>query len=366
MGRPVKKEYFGNTSIQGQTIRGNAWVNGDTMARPAWISRQLGTNRYFWHSVDGTAPGNLGGPCELVDGAITGPGQANIKIYATGSETGSGATAIANLGVETAEVVVSGSGSITDDYLVGEKLLVSGGTYTGNQQGNVTVASTKIGAIQTNNKGHNYAQGDYFYMSGTGWVTNANVVVNTVNGTGAITSLNIVSAGVFTGTKPSEPFNAVTWHTASGAGANFDARFAVNALTVLNHGDYRAIPANPVTLTGSASGTGATANLTYYVNSVKLTNSGSGYAYAPMVSLDAGNANVRATVSGGSVDALYIDFSGHGYTAVPTITIADSMATSHVRVLRDLTVNNWQGQTYQWLTEGNTLPGPGWAHIETH
>lgn len=366
MGRPVKKEYFGNTTVQGQTIRGNAWINGDTMSRPAWISRQLGTNRYFWHSVDGTAPGNLGGPCELVDGAITGPGQANIKIYTLGSETGSGATAIANLGVETAVVVSSGSGSITADYLVGEKLLISGGTYTGNQQGNVTVASTKIGAIQYNNRGHGYAQGDYFYMSGAGWVTNANVIVNSVNGTGAISTLSIVNAGVFTGTKPAEPFAATTFNTASGGGATFDARFAVNALTILNHGDYRAIPANPVTLTGSAAGTGATANLGYYINSVKLTNGGSGYNYAPMVAVSAGNANVRATVSSGSVSTLSIDFGGHGYTAVPTLLVADSMATSHVRVLRDLTVNNWQGQTFQWLTEGNTLPGPGWAHIETH
>lgn len=366
MGRPLKKEFFGNTTISGQTIRGNAWVNGDTMARPSWISKQLGTDTFYWFSVDGTGPA-LGGVGQLVNGEITGPGQANIKIFAYGSETGTNATAIVNVAVDTVTVVVDGTGTITADYLNGELLNLVGGTYPGNHRANVTVSSTHIGAIQTNNLGHDYAVNDYFIMSGAGWTTNANVRVSTVNAAGAITGLVITNSGAFTGTKPSEPFTATTWHTASGAGATFDARFAVNSVTITQSGDYRTIPSNPVSFTGSAAGTGFTANLTYKLGTTRITNAGSGYDYEPtiVVTPDLG-ANVYATVSGGQIAAVIVDQTGAGYTSVPTLTFADSMATTHARVIKDRSVTNFENQSYNWLTEGNTLPGPSWAHIETH
>jgi hypothetical protein len=366
MGRPLQKKYFGNTTLSGQTIQGNAWVNGDTMARPSYIVRQIGTGHYYWRSVDGKGPA-LGGPAVLVDGEISGPGQSNIKIYALGSETGSGAAAVANVGVQGATVAVNSTGSITADYLVNEVLHVQGGTYTGNQQANLQVTSTLVSTIQTNNQGRGYVAGDYFFIGGAGWTSNANVRVNGVNGAGSITSLSIMNSGSLTGTKPAEPITPIYTHTSGGSGATFDVRMGVNTLSVVNAGDYRAIPSSPVSLTGSAAGTGATANLTYYISSTKITNSGANYSFEPTVVITPDlSANIYAQVSGGHVSALVIDQAGTEYTSIPTLTFADSMATTHVRVLNDLTVRNWENQTYQWLTEGNTLPGPGWAHIETH
>jgi len=80
MGRPLKKSYFGNVTASGQAIIGNAWVNGDSVARPSWIYKQTATNTYYWFSVDGTGPAG-GGVAQLVNGECTGPGQANIAVY---------------------------------------------------------------------------------------------------------------------------------------------------------------------------------------------------------------------------------------------------------------------------------------------
>lgn len=57
MGRPIKKSFIGNTSVDGQQIECSAFVPGDSQARTSYIQEQLGTGRYYVVSVDGLHEG---------------------------------------------------------------------------------------------------------------------------------------------------------------------------------------------------------------------------------------------------------------------------------------------------------------------
>lgn len=364
MGRPLKKTYFGNVTASGQSIIGNAWVNGDSVARPSWIYKQLGTNTYYWFSVDGTGPAT-GGQAQLVNGECTGPGQANIAVYPYGAD-GGGATGLANLGVSTATVATSGSGDVDADYGVGNVLSISGGTYTGNQQGNVTVASVKVRTIVAAVGGSDYTVGDTFTLSGAGYASNVVIAVSSADATGAVTGVTISNAGSkTTAGLPADPvtFTSQTTTNVGAAGATFNIGWGCNTLSIANAGQYRALPSNPVTLTGS--GGGATANLAWFVSNVQVTAGGSGFDQAPSVSFSSGAATATATIVGGSVTAITVTSGGSGYSAIPTVTIGASGTVTLAEKIMDSTVQNWSGQTWSWLPMGNALPDATWANLNT-
>ncbi len=369
MGRPLKSVYFGNASTGGQQIEGYAWTAGDNQARLSHIVKQKTTNSYVMESNDGTGvPG--GGQVYLVNGSVTAAGEGNIRVLPYG-DSGEGATATANLGAYSATVVVSGTGATNADYYPTEVLSVSGGTYTGNQQANVTVQSVKVRTVAADNPGTGYAQGDYFIFSGAGFTTNANVVVSTVDGNGNITALSISSAGVYTSsTLRTDPVTANTAVTSAGVNATFNLGWGINALTIANAGDYPTIPSNPVTLVGGGTGTGATANLVYKVSSVKVTAGGSGYnEEAPAVAFNPTGATATASISGGSVTTIAVDTGGTSYTAKPQVYLVPNgtgyAAPGYATKITDQIVYTFDGRQFKWLLEGTPLPGPGWAHIKS-
>jgi len=370
MGRPLKKQYFVNVTASGQAIIGNAWVNGDTVARPCWIFKQLTSNSYYWYSVDGQGPAS-GGQAYLVNGAITGPGQANIAIYPYGSQ-GGGATGTANLGVYSGTVIVSGTGTVDSDYGVGNVLQVSGGTYTSNQQANVTVSSVKVRTIAAAVGGSNYTVGDTFTFSTAGFTTNAIITVAVANTTGAVTSVTITNAGVYTGAAlPADPVSPTSTvkTNVSATGATFNIGWGLDTFTIANAGDYTALPANPVTLAGAVSGAGATANLVYSVSSVLVTNGGSAFdqgVEAEVTFTPANGAAATGTANAaGSITSVTITTAGSGFTAIPTVAINPLDSASSAAQIFDNTVTNFTGQNYKWLTQANTLPDPTWAHLNT-
>ena len=370
MGRPLKKQYFGNITASGQTVIGNAWVNGDTVARPCWISKQLTSSSYHWYSVDGTGPAS-GGQAYLVNGAITGPGQANIAIYPYGSQ-GGGATGTANLGVYSGTAIVSGTGDVTADYGVGHVLQVSGGTYTNNQQGNVTVASVKVRTTAAAVGGIDYTVGDTFEFTTAGFSTNTILTVAVASATGAVTGVTITNAGVYTGAAlPADPVSPNIIITANGtaSGATFNLGWGVNTLTIANAGDYSVLPTNPVTLAGAVSGTGATANLVYQVSSVLVTNGGSAFDQGVEAAVTFTPANGAAATgtanAAGSITSVTITTAGSGFAAIPTVAINPLDSASSAAQIFDNTVTNFTGQNYKWLTQANTLPDPTWAHLNT-
>ena len=84
MGRPVKKVWLGNTSINGQQIQCTAYVPGDSTSRTSYFTRQVGTGRYL--ATNATVNG-VAGLVQLTNNDATVPGNA----YVTVSPFGGGA-----------------------------------------------------------------------------------------------------------------------------------------------------------------------------------------------------------------------------------------------------------------------------------
>lgn len=125
----------------------------------------------------------------------------------------------------------------------------------------------------------------------------------------------------------------------------------ITAVTAVNFPTYTVLPTNPVSVTGG-TGTGATFNLTWSVYSFNITNAGSGYTSQPTVTFSGGGgsgASAYATVgsgtvlrtlgatmdfhtpsgrqfqvseqySAGTVSANYLQVSGRGANAFPTLS----------------------------------------------
>jgi hypothetical protein len=367
MGRPINKRLIGNVSASGQQLSGYAWTAGDSQARPSYVVKQKTTNSYIMASIDGTGVAG-GGQVYLVNGAITAAGQGNITVTPFGG-LGSGVTATANIGISGSPTInVSGTGATTADFLPGELLQLQGGTYTGNQQANVTVNSValRVATPVYTGAAAGYAVGDYFLFNGTGFTSAANVQVASVDVRGNISTVNIVGPGVYTNTVlRTDPVTANVVVTSGGSGVTWNLGWGLGQVSVTNAGDYTTIPANPVSLAGSAAGTGGKINVTYSISSVKVTAAGSGYETPPNVTFSTGNASAHSVIVGGAVTSVVVDSGGSGYAAKPTLSFADTATVDYARKITDRLVYTWDGKQYEWLMTGATLPGIGWAHVQS-
>jgi len=79
-----------------------------------------------------------------------------------------------------------------------------------------------------------------------------------------------------------------------------------------------------VTVPGAGTGTTASATLQgNKVDSISITTGGSGWEMTPIVTLEGGNpsahAAVTATMSGGAITGIDVDFGGEAYAGVPTV-----------------------------------------------
>lgn len=57
MGRPIKKQYIGNTAATGNQIRCYARFPGDVSSSLSYLQEQLGTGRYVAVKADGSKEG---------------------------------------------------------------------------------------------------------------------------------------------------------------------------------------------------------------------------------------------------------------------------------------------------------------------
>ncbi len=101
---------------------------------------------------------------------------------------------------------------------------------------------------------------------------------------------------------------------------------AIVTFRVVSTGVYTALPGSTgvTTTTDSAFGSGATFNVTYKVNSVAITNGGTGYSLVSVRITGGGGTGAfgTAVVSGGVIASIVIDDQGSGFTTLPTI-VAD-------------------------------------------
>ncbi|MCX6081565.1 MAG: multicopper oxidase domain-containing protein [Chloroflexi bacterium] len=161
--------------------------------------------------------------------------------------------------------------------------------------------------------------------SGTGALASATVDP----ATGSISAIAIMAPG---SGYTSAPTVTITGSGSSAtASAVVDYSGVVNAITVDLPGAGYSTPA--VTITGGGATSDATATATGGVDSLTLTNGGSGFTLQPMVEISKPNdpAGTQATASAtmdaatGVVNSVTIVVAGSGYTSAPTVTITDGM-----------------------------------------
>lgn len=359
MGRPINKRFIGNTSQTGQQIRATAYFPGDSATRTAYIDRQVGSNTYNMTNIGGVQSGRV----TLVNGGVSlTAGQANIAVTPFGA-SGSGATASANIKIETATVITAGSGATSTYYVPGEVLYSGSGTFI--QRGNVSVGSVKAGNVSVLAGGPGYTVGDRFTWGYAGFDVPPTVTVATTTGNGAISTVTF-TPGVVSNVSVTNvtTFSSAVTSNAWANTASFAIRWDVNNLSVTNGGDYSVAPANTVSLTGSTRGTGATANLTWQVSTVRVTNGGSSYS-APGISFTGNATGVGVINAAGSITSISVTDPGDSYSNTPpTITIAPIAGTEYVAELRNRSVVTFSGNSYVWVDSGVT-PVDGQAQLPT-
>ena len=363
MGRPINNNFTGNTTGTGQTIAMTAWIPGDPGPCTGYIIGQRTTSGYNAGNVAGPSSGLV----YLTNGGVAlTQGTANITVNAYGS-TGSGATAVANLGVYSATANVGGTGGETAWYTPGDVLSVTGGTHI--QVANVTVTSVDIGAT-AGSGGPGYTVGDTFTWAYAGYTTSPVLTIASTTGNGNISGVTITNGGVVTNVLVSNttPFTSSTQTNSWATGASFSLRWDVNQLSVTNHGDYRAQPTNSVSFSnGTHGGTGATANLTWEVSSVDVLIPGIGYQ-AVTVNFSNSAAQAIGTVNAaGNVSAVTVTVPGSGIAAgaAPGVTITTLADTEYASKITNQLVETFQGNIYQWVNSITTPTASNQAQLQT-
>jgi hypothetical protein len=125
----------------------------------------------------------------------------------------------------------------------------------------------------------------------------------------------------------------------------------VTAVTTGNFAPYSTLPTAPVSVTGG-TGTGFTFNPFYGVNTLSITNAGSGYVEQPTVTFSGGGgsgAAAHATVGSGSV----IRALGSTSTQALDFSVASSIANNNYPVLRIKDTNIGAGTNAGYLMAQN-------------
>jgi hypothetical protein len=194
------------------------------------------------------------------------------------------------LTVSSVGTAQSGSGS----YAPNEIITLA--ETTAATQPTLTVTHTKLSSATVTGAGTGGTPGAATLTGTTGTGTKFQVAV-TISGGGAISSINSVSvAGDYTVNPTLLTAEPVTGGGL--AGATLNIKMGVLTATPTTLGVISSLAANPVPQgSTTGSGTGATFNLTYGVDSVVVGAAGTGYAAPPTVVFGSGAATAIAILS---------------------------------------------------------------------
>jgi len=263
MGRPLNTRYFGSTTDAGKQVKiTECWIPGEEESNTtSIIIQQMGVATYKVVNTSTEASGIVTLKPEVSDA-----GDAVIEATLFTKE-GNGATAHALMGVTAVSVVSGGVGYDVSDTL-------SFSTGSGLQAVILTVTS--------------------------------------VDGSGAITGLEVTQAGMY--------------------GVLTDPEDAVNAT--------------------SGTGTGATVTATAWeVVRIVVDNGGDGYASNPAVTVS-GNATATSSREEGMVDSITVTNAGSGYTSIPTVTITGASIVKAVRMIHTFRLYTFDDVSYVWNENG--------------
>lgn len=254
------------TDLYGNTTQG-AWKNNNVASLKA-------VGQF------GVSPVEMSGSTRVGSVVVDTPGtgftaRPTVAFDNTGTG-GSGAAATATGKVVTATINNKGTGG---NYIPGETLTAATGTGTA---ATLNVSSTSVRTIAIAVAGSGYVNGDVITVqSGTG--THANAVVTTGAADTIPASLALANGGIYT-VNPTLAAAATANTTGAGAGLTVNLTTKVNAVAIKTAGSYTVLPTlTGDATTGSATGTGATVDLAIGVNDVTLSNNGTSYTTAPVI-----------------------------------------------------------------------------------
>ena len=271
-----------------------------------------------------------------------------------------------------------GTGFVSGD--VGKVYTVIGGTGT---SATVTIASVSAGAVTGLYGGHRsmdtFGAADALRTAGTytgvtGSTSGTGVVGTfdiTVDGTGAVTSVTVVTRGD-NNHKVDDTITIADANLGGGGAADFTMDVASTS-GFTTGGDYTVLPTVISCITTGATGSvgiGLTLDLNFKVKSVVLSPAGEGYQTTPTITIGApaGTCGTKTTATGapsliGEVIAVNVDNPGSGYSSNPVISFtggggngATATATLSNSVV-DTTITN-SGTSYTPGTPPETDPAP--------
>ena len=300
MGRPLNKKYFGNRNVG---VAGNqTGVNANSQN---YADDRIGGEGFagvtFGASVADTSYGSGAYVNKIPH--ITAIGAPSIP---------GGVQAVADvLSVKAVHGVVVQSGTPNGaDYLTGDILTVTTGSPTTPAKftvGALKVSGFTIVAGNDGNTSHGYAVGDALNFDNGVVLT-----VATIDGTGGypanrgiVTSLTLTNAGSYTGvTPPTGTVGQTDPNQVGGRGLTVNFSWGVKDVTVLVAGVYPIVAgsANTTSVThadlSASTAAGCTLDIFYGVNTITVTEKGSGYKGTETVTFtaaDAGLSETRAT-----------------------------------------------------------------------
>jgi len=304
MGRPLNKKYFGNRNIG---VGGNQ-TDGNLSNSQNYADDRIGGEGFagvtFGASVADTSYGSGAYVNKIPH--ITAIGAPSIP---------GGVQAVADVvTVKAVHAVVNQAGTPNGaDYLTGDILTVTTGSPT-------TPAKFTVGALQVSgftivagndgNTAHGYAVGDALNFDNGVVLT-----VATIDETGGypanrgvVTSLTLANAGNYTGTTP--PTGTVGQtdpNQVGGRGLTVNLSWGVRDVTVLVAGVYPIVAgsANTTSVThanlSASTAAGCTLDIFYGVNTITVSQKGSGYRGTETVTFTAANVGLSETRATGTM-----------------------------------------------------------------
>jgi len=243
--------------------------------------------------VYGAAAVELSGSTRVGSVTVTANGSGfTVRPTVTFDNTGTGGTGVAGNTTAQAVTITLNNAGTGGNYIPGETLTVSGGTGTG---ATANVTATEVRTIAIAVAGSGYANGQTITVT-TGTGTSATATVTTGAADTIPASLTLVNRGTYT-VNPTLSAVATTVSPSGGTGLTVNLTTRVKTISRLSGGSYTALPTlTGAATTGSATGTGATVDLSIGLNTVTLSNQGSGYLTAPAVTIG-GTGGVGATAT---------------------------------------------------------------------
>ena len=117
----------------------------------------------------------------------------------------------------------------------------------------------------------------------------------------------------------------------------------VQAVTIINGGEFLAVPSNPVATGTNGLGINCELTLSYGIKSGVVVNKGSGYTSRPTIVFNTGNASAVAVVdyrmelweltrdgkfdygNSGNVRSVTVTSPGTGFTSIPTVSFSGEL-----------------------------------------